>query len=433
MRIAIIGGGASGMVTAYLLDKQGHQVTVFEREPMLGGHIRTLNQNVQPNRSNCDLVLENGVLEFPTTFHNFMALMTELGVKVEPVNVGSALFLKNNQHYLSKVAIDRNFTGIPRLLEYLRINLFYLRSASLLVAAKFWKTMDFRGQSVADHFKALATRNTWLKLFAMYSYSMPFSQINDCPAELVIPTLRDDVFVEWVRIKGGVYSYIQKILDRFQGKILLGIEVAAVHRNSFGVKVELTDGQSWEFDKIVFATPPDQILKLLADPRSEENRRFAAWQGNHVQTLLHNDPSIYAPFHIKEGSEFDFFETDQQHGYWGYNANLNQLCGISSSLQYSLSFSLEHLIDPAHVLHVQQHHTPLYTVAAFRDRHEVIATNGDYHTYYVGAYLGDGLHEGAISSAVQVADLIAGIHNQKDDILLPVARAIQAGQVNPAR
>ena len=31
MRIAIIGGGASGMVTAYLLDRQGHDVTVFEQ------------------------------------------------------------------------------------------------------------------------------------------------------------------------------------------------------------------------------------------------------------------------------------------------------------------------------------------------------------------------------------------------------------------
>jgi phytoene dehydrogenase-like protein len=42
MKIAVIGGGASGMVSAYLLDKQGHHVTVFERQPMLGGHIWTL-------------------------------------------------------------------------------------------------------------------------------------------------------------------------------------------------------------------------------------------------------------------------------------------------------------------------------------------------------------------------------------------------------
>jgi uncharacterized protein len=407
MKIAIIGGGASGMVTAYLLDKQGHQVIVFEREPMLGGHIRTLNQNVSPNQSSCDLVLENGVLEFPTSFHNFMDLMGELNVQLEYVNIGSALFLKNGKHYLSKVAIDRNFTSIQRLLEYARINLFYLRSASLLIASKFWKAIDFHDRSLADRFKQPYLRNIWLKLFAMYSYSIPFTQIDNCPAELVIPTLRDDVFVDWVRIKGGVYSYIQKILDRFRGEILLGVEVAAIRRSTVGVTIELTDGKALEFDRVVFATPPDRVLKLLADPHPDEIARFKAWQGNYVQTLLHTDACMYAPYHVQKGSEFDFFQTDAQHGYWGYNARLNQLCGIDSSIQYSLSFNLESLIDPDRILHIQQHHTPLYTVEAFRHRQEIIATNGDYHTYHVGAYLGDGLHEGAVTSAIRVAAMIA--------------------------
>ncbi|AFY92520.1 FAD-dependent oxidoreductase [Chamaesiphon minutus] len=414
MKIAIIGGGASGIVTAYLLDKQGHQVTVFEREPMLGGHIRTLNQNVRPNQSDCGLVLENGVLEFPTTFHNFITLMTELEVELEPVNIGSTLFLKNGNCYLSKVAIDRNFTGIKKLLESWRMNLFYFRSASLLIAAKFWETINFRDRSVADTFQQPSLQHTWLKLFAMYSYSIPFSQIDDCPAELVIPTLRDDVFVDWVRIKGGVYSYIQKILDRFTGEILLGIEVAAIRRTETGVSITsvgfanaFAGDKTQEFDKVVFATPPDVVLKLLADPRPDEISRFTAWQGNHVQTLLHNDVAMYAPYKVKEGSEFDFFETDKQHGEWGYNARLNQLCGISSPIQYSLAFNLENSIAPARILHIQQHHTPLYTVPAFRHRSEIIATNGDYHTYHVGAYLGDGLHEGAITSAMRVAALIA--------------------------
>ncbi|WP_310426137.1 FAD-dependent oxidoreductase [Chamaesiphon sp. VAR_48_metabat_135_sub] len=422
MKIAIIGGGASGIVTAHLLQKQGHQITVFEREPILGGHIRTLNQNVQPNRwrslsvrgasrregqSDCNLILENGVLEFPTTFHNFIALMTELEIELEPVNIGSALFLKNGNHYLSKVAIDRNFTGIKRSIESWRMNLFYLRSVSLLIAAKFWQIIDFHNISVADSFQQPSLQHTWLKLFAMYSYSIPFPQIDDCPAELVIPTLRDDVFVDWVRIKGGVYSYIQKILDRFQGEILLGVEVAAIRRTATGVTIELTDGKPQEFDKVVFATPPDQVLKLLADPHPEEINRFAAWQGNHIQTLLHTDADMYAPYQVKQGSEFDFFETANQNGNWGYNARLNQLCGITSPVQYSLSFNLESLIAPDRILHLQQHHTPLYTVAAFRHRQEIIATNGEFNTYHVGAYLGDGLHEGAITSAMRVAALIA--------------------------
>ena len=111
MRIALIGGGASGMSTAYLLDRQGHHVTVFEREPMLGGHIRTLNKNVKPNRSDCSERLESGVLEFPDAFHNFVALMKDLEIELVPVNVGSSLFPIDGSHFLSGVMIDKNYTG----------------------------------------------------------------------------------------------------------------------------------------------------------------------------------------------------------------------------------------------------------------------------------------------------------------------------------
>ena len=46
MKVAIIGGGAAGMISAYLLDKEGHQVTVFEKQALLGGNIRTVNKNI---------------------------------------------------------------------------------------------------------------------------------------------------------------------------------------------------------------------------------------------------------------------------------------------------------------------------------------------------------------------------------------------------
>lgn len=67
---------------------------------------------------------------------------------------------------------------------------------------------------------------------------------------------------------------------------------------------------------------------------------------------------------------------------------------------------LPELIASDRIIHTQAHHTPMYTTASFRYRDEVVATNGENHTYHAGAYLGDGLHGGAITSAVRVAKLI---------------------------
>ena len=40
-RVAIVGGGASGLLTAWMLQDQ-HEVVVFEADARLGGHVRTV-------------------------------------------------------------------------------------------------------------------------------------------------------------------------------------------------------------------------------------------------------------------------------------------------------------------------------------------------------------------------------------------------------
>ena len=76
MRIAIIGGGASGLVTAYLLGSY-HSVHIFERDSVLGGNIRTIGGNVARDHSTTHhFPLENGVLGFHVeSYPNFHRLM----------------------------------------------------------------------------------------------------------------------------------------------------------------------------------------------------------------------------------------------------------------------------------------------------------------------------------------------------------------------
>ncbi|MGB3768357.1 MAG: NAD(P)-binding protein [Phormidesmis sp.] len=171
MKIAIIGGGASGMVSAYLLDRSGHDVSVFECQATLGGHIRTLNKNVQPNHSDCAEVLENGVLEFPSAFYHFLDLMQQLEVELEQVYVGSGLFLSKagpkgsrSRHILSGAMIRQNFSGLSRWIEYWRLDKLYARSAGLWARMQFKKEQDFYDQPLLQHLPGRDLRNTWLKL-----------------------------------------------------------------------------------------------------------------------------------------------------------------------------------------------------------------------------------------------------------------------------
>ena len=340
--------------------------------------------------------------------------MAELEVPLEPVEIGSGLFFKGGRHFLSPVLINNNFQGAQKWRELLRLEALYAQSLGLWIKTHRARIEQLAGQPLSAYFTPENDQTIWLKALTMYSYSMPYGTIDNFPAQLAIPSLRRYVFGHWFRIKGGVYSYIEKILSRFSGEVQLGAEVAAVYRTPDAVQI---DGQlgdrtpfARQFDKVVFAAPPDQFLQLVADPRPDEIKRFQAWQPNYAQTILHSDRALYKPYNIQRGSEFDFFQTDTG---WGYNAYLNQLCGITSKKAYSLAFNLEAKISPEKIIHTQPHHTPFYDADSFRYRDEVVAANGAYHTYHAGAYLSDGLHEGAVTSAMAVAEAIAAIAQSK--------------------
>ncbi len=107
-------------------------------------------------------------------------------------------------------------------------------------------------------------------------------------------------------------------------------------------------------------------------------------------------------------TEFDVIETAPGKG--GYNCYLNVLCGVPESEKraFGLAFGIDAWIDPAKVILEQQHHTPDYSVESRHWHHEVSDSNGENHTYHVGAWLGDGLQEGAVISAVAVSELLGG-------------------------
>ena len=47
-RVAVIGGGCTGMASAWVLRKQGHAVTIFEKEAQAGGKLRKLSEEELP-------------------------------------------------------------------------------------------------------------------------------------------------------------------------------------------------------------------------------------------------------------------------------------------------------------------------------------------------------------------------------------------------
>ena len=392
------------MASAHYL-AQAHQVTVLERQPLLGGNIRTLNMNVETKSLPADIFLDNGVIEFHRKHSpGLHSLVKELGLELETFQGGStSLYLERGRSFHMPGAIrDQQQGTANRALQYLKLA--WLMRHLAPIGMRIYKARSDPGSSVAS-FLGEDAMSRWLRMLLMYGYSIPYAQIDDFPASLAIPTLlRGSIGTQWVRLKGGVYRYIEEILRQASSKLTVkaGQTILAVSRNASGVCIECSNGVI-QADRLVFATPPDQVLSLLTDADDEERLWFSNWQANYAETVIHTDESLYADWAMRGFTEFDVFEKESGRDA-GYNAWLNRLCGLPDDhdTHYFLAFNLEDRIDPQKILDRQRHHTPGYTARSVASIDEIKAGNGRNNTYHAGAYLYNGLHEGAIQSALAI-------------------------------
>ena len=80
MRIAVIGSGISGMVSAYLLS-QDHDIVLYEADNRIGGHTHTIDVSI----GDISYPVDTGFIVFnEETYPNFIRLMRLLKVAWQP-------------------------------------------------------------------------------------------------------------------------------------------------------------------------------------------------------------------------------------------------------------------------------------------------------------------------------------------------------------
>ena len=409
-RIAVIGGGISGMGAAHALATDNH-VTLFEAEPRLGGHARTRMAGPEGTEP-----VDTGFLVFNYVNYPRMAeLFAELDVPVTKSNMSFAASLDDGRFEYGLSSLDTVFAR-----------------RSHIVSPRFWRlirdVLRFNargvetsrrepGMTIGRLLELLGTgkdfRDRYLLPFSGAIWSTPTAQILEFPAEAMLRFFENHHLLnltgqhQWYTVDGCSIEYVGRLQASMAARgvdLRLGAPVQGVRRMPGGAEVRPWGGEWERFDEVVFATHSDDTLRLLSDPTEEESAVLGAigYQPNRV--VLHSDPAVM-PRRRKVWSSWNFVEMQSRPTdaipltYW-----INALQPWPKSRDYFVTLNATQPIREDLIWDECVLRHPVYDLAALEAQQKAREMNGKHHTWVCGAWMKNGFHEDGLASALEVVD-----------------------------
>ncbi|WP_238365142.1 NAD(P)/FAD-dependent oxidoreductase [Mesobacterium pallidum] len=408
-RIAVIGGGISGMGAAHLLAPHA-QVTLFEAEKRLGGHART---KLAGKRG--DQPVDTGFIVYnKANYPHLVSLFEDLDVPVTESDMSFGASLRGGRLEYGLRDLRAVFSqpwraGDPRFVRMLR-DIIHFNARALETAGP--------GMTIGDLLEVLGTgrwfRDYYLLPLSGAIWSTPRDQILRFPAEAMIRFFENHALLshtgqhQWYTVKGGSVQYVRRLdaaLRRAGVEVRTGTPVAGVRRTG-GVAVR-AEGGEWEaFDEVIFATHSDDTLCLLSDTTREEVAALSAIRYQPNEVVLHADETLM-PRRKSAWSSWVYTEEADRRAegiditYW-----MNSLQPIPKDDPLFVTLNSRRPIREELIHDQVTLRHPVYDSAAFAAQGQLARMNGQNGTWFCGAWMKNGFHEDGLSSAVDVARAI---------------------------
>lgn len=452
-RVAVIGGGISGLSAAYLLQRasastnlapgqkaqkappgdaradSGVAVALFEASSVLGGHALT----VRSESADGDVDLGFQVFNL-TTYPHLVGLFGELGVESERSDMSfscSTGGVEWGSIGLKGVFAQRENARNPAFLNMVREILRFGKEAPEVLRDD--RAAEFEDVSLGEYLE----RKRYSTFFREH-YVIPMcAAIWSCSDEDAMAFPVRTLVRFWVNhhllnvverplwrvVRGRSSAYVNAV-ERELEDVRKGAYVKSVNRSASGKAVIVTYESKDEkgrvrestelFDDVIFACHSDQALKLLGSSAyADEVEALSAVKYQENEVVLHTDET-FMPRAKDAWASWNCLRGDRLGGsssngsvcvtYW---VNLLQnLAPGKKDLFVTLNpprepraGSVEHRVTLAH---------PLFNKAAIAAQDVIKQLQGKDRVWFCGAWCGYGFHEDGIKSAVDCVDKMLG-------------------------
>lgn len=415
-KIAVIGAGISGLLSAYLLSRE-HDVTLFEANEYLGGHTHT--KSVQSGGKTYPV--NTGFIVYNDwTYPNFIKLMTQLGVASEASEMSFSVRDENTGLEYNGTSLNSLFAQRSNILKptfWLMIKdiLRFNKQTVEMVENDTISDTQSLGEFVKEHGYSDRFVNHYIVPMGAAIWSASVDVMMEFPLKFFLKFFNNhgmlsvDNRPQWRVISNGSQSYIEPLIEPFKNNIHLNTPIAEVTRSSDNVIIKTVAGEIHEFDQVVFSCHSDQALSMLTDATPQENDILGAIPYQMNEVVLHTDRRLM-PKRKLAWAAWNYHIPQRLSEYAMVTYHMNALQNFDDAPDdFMVTLNRTAEIAPGKIIDKYNYAHPVFTMdgIAAQQRHNEI--NNKNRSHYCGAYWFNGFHEDGVNSALRVAKSF-GIH-----------------------
>ncbi|MGH9200041.1 MAG: NAD(P)/FAD-dependent oxidoreductase [Vicinamibacterales bacterium] len=418
MKIAVVGGGVAGLTAAWLLRKD-HDVCLYEKDSVVGGHAHTEHLSFRDR----EFPVDTAFIQFCTErYPTFSRLLDYLRVPSHSVPTSFSCHIEGR---------DVQYVYGPQRTRFLARLSDWRQPA---FRRTMWETVRFfrnarelldHGNGAGNHAHGLTVgayleREGYSREFAFNLllpmaaalWSLPLQACAELDAAAFVGAVSDAGYLSfwrrqhWQTVSGGSHQYVSRLAASLDGRIRTGTEVCRVVRHQDRVVIRDSRGGEDTFDHVIMASHADQTLRVLGDASDSERRILGGFRYFANTLYLHHDLTLM-PQSLSRWATWNYFARDDNtdanrpvsHTYW-----MNRLQGLDEN--FPTFVSLNPFRPPADDLveRIFHYHHPTLDAATVSGQRSLPQIQGVNRTWFCGAaYYRWGSHEDALCTGLQVA------------------------------